>query len=97
MEGLKLGPVEASVKTRELQQLYRLDELEPLMDPLREALGGREAYVFDDSFDRGWDASEDAKAFVAGLFQACAKINDLSPNLRVYMSLRQELYDLQHS
>ncbi|WP_261557897.1 hypothetical protein [Frankia tisae] len=28
---------------------------------------------------RGWDASEDSQAFVAGLFQACMSINDLSP------------------
>jgi hypothetical protein len=46
-----------------------------------------------DELDRGWDASEDAQVFVAGLFQACMSINALSPNLRVYMSLRQELYD----
>lgn len=46
-----------------------------------------------DELDRGWDASEEAKAFVAGFFQACMSINGLSDNLRVYISLRQELYD----
>lgn len=30
---------------------------------------------------------------MAGLFQACVSVNDLSPHLRVCMSLRQELYD----
>ena len=31
--------------------------------------------------------------FVAGLFQACLSVNSLHENLRVYISLRQELYD----
>jgi hypothetical protein len=30
---------------------------------------------------------------VSGLFQACVSINEVHPNLRVYVSLRQELYD----
>src|SRR6266700_3277517 len=67
VEGLKVGPYEASLRTRELEKLYELA--------------------------RGWDASEDAQAFVAGLFQACMSINSLSEHLRVYVSLRQELYD----
>ncbi len=93
MEGFKIGKIEASVKTRELQRLYKLEELNPLLPHLIELLGQRRVLVFVDELDRGWDASEDAKAFVAGLFQACAKLNDLSDGLRVYISLRQELYD----
>lgn len=93
VEGLKIGPYEASVRTRELQRLYQLDEIKPLLGPLRNLLQGKRVFVFVDELDRGWDASEDARAFVAGLFQACVSINDLSPHLRVYMSLRQELYD----
>ena len=93
MEGFKIGKVEASVKTRELQRLYKLEELDPLLGPLKDLLRQRRVLVFVDELDRGWDASEDAKAFVAGLFQACAKLNDLSDGLRVYISLRQELYD----
>jgi hypothetical protein len=93
MEGFKLGPIEASLKMRELQELYKLSELEPVLPALRELLDSQPVIVLVDELDRGWDASEDAKAFVAGLFQACARINEFSPNLRVYMSLRQELYD----
>lgn len=93
MEGIKIGPYEASIRTRELQQLYRLDEIRPLLQPLRKVLEGKRVFVFVDELDRGWDASEDARSFVAGLFQACVSINDLSPHLRVCMSLRQELYD----
>ena len=93
MEGVKIGAYEAAAKTRELQQLYQLDEIKPLLIPLRKVLEGKKVFVLVDELDRGWDASEDARSFVAGLFQACISINDLSPHLRVYMSLRQELYD----
>jgi hypothetical protein len=93
MEGVKLGKYEASMKTRKLQYLYQLDELKPLLEPLRQVLASKKVFVFVDELDRGWDASEDARSFVAGLFQACVSINDLSPQLRVCMSLRQELYD----
>ena len=93
MEGVKIGPVEASIRARELTRLYRLDELKPLIGHLHNVLRDHRVFVLVDELDRGWDASEDAKAFVAGLFQACVTINDVSPNLRVYMSLRQELYD----
>src|SRR3954467_11904878 len=93
MEGVKIGPVEASVRTRELQQLHKLGELDPLLPCMIELLDGQRVIVFVDELDRGWDASEDAQAFVAGLFQACARLNDISENLRVYLSLRQELYD----
>jgi hypothetical protein len=93
MEGFKVGPVEASIKTRELERMYKLDEITPLLKDLQEALKTKPVVVFVDELDQGWDASEDAKAFVSGLFQACAKLNELSPNLHVYMSLRQELYD----
>lgn len=93
MEGIKVGPVEASLRTRELQRLYKLDELEPLIPSLVELLEVHPVIVLVDELDRGWDASEDAQAFVAGLFQACARLNELSPHFRVYLSLRQELYD----
>jgi len=88
-----IGPAEASIKTRELDRMYKLDELAPLMDDLTDAVRNRPAVVLVDELDRGWDGSEDAKAFVAGLFQACSKLNELTPDLQVYMSLRQELYD----
>jgi hypothetical protein len=93
LEGVKLGPVEASLKARELEKLYKLEEINALLPNIKEVLLKHPALIFVDELDRGWDASEDAKAFVAGLFQACASLNSVSPNLTVYMSLRQELYD----
>jgi hypothetical protein len=91
-EGIKVGKYEASLKARELQRLYGLEELDDLMEPIKSVLRERPTAVFVDELDRGWDASEDAQAFVAGLFQACNWLNNLSSDLRVYVSLRQELY-----
>jgi hypothetical protein len=93
LEGIKIGPYEAGLKVKELEKLYKLEEIHHLLPDLKEALVKETVIVLVDELDRGWDASEDAQAFVAGLFQACISINSLSPNLTVYMSLRQELYD----
>lgn len=93
LEGVKLGSFDFNLKARKLDQLYKLEEISGLLPDLKEVLDSRPVYVLVDELDRGWDASEDAQAFVAGLFQACTSVNQLSPNLRVYMSLRQELYD----
>lgn len=93
IEGLKIAQFEASVKTRELDSLYKLEEIEPLLPSVINLAGKRKVLVFVDELDRGWDASEDAKAFVAGLFQACVSINQLTTNITVYISLRRELYD----
>lgn len=93
IEGFKIGSVEASVKTKELAKLYKLEELEVLLPCIRDLLDKRPLVVLVDELDKGWDNSEDAKAFVSGLFQAAVWLNELSPRLTVYISLRQELYD----
>jgi hypothetical protein len=93
IEGIKLGPIAAGFKSRELDKLYKLEEVHALLPQLTEILSRRRVIVLVDELDRGWDSSEDAKAFVSGLFQACVSMNELHPNLRVYVSLRQELYD----
>lgn len=93
MEGIKIGGYEAALRTRELAKLYKLQELEPLLPSLAELTARRKVLVLIDELDKGWDNSEDAKAFVSGLFQAGVSINEKDPNLTVYVSLRQELYD----
>lgn len=93
IEGFKIGSYEAALKTRELTKLYKLEEIQRLLPSLKELCERRKVVVLIDELDRGWDASEDAKAFVAGLFQASISINELTPRLRVYVSLRRELYD----
>lgn len=93
IEGFKVGPVEASVKTSELSKLYRLQEIEPLIDDIKDLLKKKSVIVLVDELDKGWDNSEDAKAFVSGLFQAAISLNEISGHLTIYVSLRQELYD----
>jgi hypothetical protein len=93
LEGLKIGNHEAQVKTKELERLYKLEEIRYLMPHLERALTDQRVIVIIDELDKGWDSSEDAQAFIAGLFQACITLNRISPNLRLYISLRQELYE----
>lgn len=93
LEGIKIGPFEAGFRSRELDKLYKLEEIHRLLPHLKDVLARRRVIVLVDELDCGWDSSEDAKAFVSGLFQACVSINELHGNLRVYVSLRQELYD----
>lgn len=93
MEGLKIGTYEAAVKTQELASLYKLAELEPLKGAITELCAKRKVCVFIDELDKGWDSSEDAQAFVSGLVQAANSLNELSPRLTIYVSLRRELYE----
>ena len=93
IEGLKIGSYEAAIRAKELTRLYRLEELEDLLPALIELLDRRKVIVLVDELDKGWDGSEDAKAFVSGLFQAAVSINQHTKRLTVYISLRQELYD----
>ncbi|MEW5744649.1 MAG: hypothetical protein AB1805_04310 [Nitrospirota bacterium] len=92
-EGVKVGPYEVGAKTRELQKLYKLEEIQSLIPDIITLCKRQNVVLLVDELDRGWDASEDAKAFVAGLFQAAIKINEHAPSLRVLVSLRKELYD----
>ena len=64
MEGLKIGKYEASVKTRELEKLYKLEEIHHLLPGLQEIASQRRIIVLVDELDRGWDSSEDAQAFL---------------------------------
>lgn len=93
LEGVKIGSYEVGLRTRELERLYKLEEISELLPKLAKVLRNQRVVILVDELDKGWDASEDAQSFVAGLFQACITVNRLSPSLRVYMSLRQELYD----
>ncbi|WCL51466.1 hypothetical protein O4O04_20330 (plasmid) [Leptospira sp. GIMC2001] len=63
------------------------------MPSIIDLCSSRRFTILIDELDKGWDASEDAKAFVSGLFQSSISINQLNPNLRVFISLRRELYD----
>lgn len=93
-EGVKVGQYEVSInRTKELQALYALEEIKDLIPDLIEVLKKTKVKILIDELDKGWDNSEDSRFFVAGLFQATQKMNLISKNLRVYVSIRQELFD----
>lgn len=93
IEGVKIGQYEAALKTKELQKLYKLEEINEMLVELKTACDKHPVSIFVDELDQGWDSSEDAKAFVAGLFQAALSVNQLTSSLKIYISLRKELYD----
>ena len=93
LERIKLDSQESFQKSRELQALYSLEEIKDLLDSLKKILKKTRIKIFVDELDKGWDNSEDAKYFLAGLFQAAQKLNLISQNLCVYISIRQELFD----
>lgn len=93
LEGIKVGKYEGAVKAQELHKLYKLEEIANLLDDLNDVCSRAHVTILVDELDRGWDASEDAVAFVAGLFQAAVSIQNRTPNIRVLISLRRELYD----
>jgi len=93
LEGIKVGTYEAGFKVRELKRLYGLEEITDFLPMIDNACAAHNVVVLVDELDKGWDASEDAVAFVAGLFQAAVSINGQMRNVKVYVSLRKELYD----
>jgi hypothetical protein len=93
LESFKIGNLEGSLKVRNLNFLYDLEEIKGLMPDLVASLRHKKFFILVDELDKGWDNSEDAGYFIAGLFQAIDKVNRVSPNLKALISIRQELYD----
>ncbi|WP_346294180.1 P-loop ATPase, Sll1717 family [Sphaerothrix gracilis] len=93
LEGVKLGNLQAAIKAQELQYLYKLEEIDSLLDDLNQICRHFPVIILIDELDRGWDASEDAKAFVAGLVQAATSIDLRTSSIRVMLSLRKEIYE----
>lgn len=93
IEGIKIGPYEAGIKTKELQSLFKLEEIYSLLPELKKLAKRKPIIILIDELDKGWDASEDAKLFIAGLFNAALSINEFTDNFRIVISLRKELHD----
>jgi hypothetical protein len=93
IEAVKIGKYEASIKAAELRKLYKLEEIKDLIPALKDLCRRVKIFVLVDELDRGWNASEDANSFIGGLIQASLELNQTSPNLRVLVSVRRELYD----
>jgi hypothetical protein len=76
---------------KELNRLYKLQEIEDLIPAIADLCTRIKVFVLVDEIDRGWNASEDANAFVGGIIQASLELNELSRNLRVLVAIRREL------
>lgn len=93
LEGVKIGKYEAGLKATELHHLYKLEEIAHLLKPLDDLSRKHRIVILIDELDKGWDRSEDAVSFVAGLFQAAYSMSQQTPNIRILISLRRELYE----
>ncbi|MCJ7483264.1 MAG: hypothetical protein MUO31_09900 [Thermodesulfovibrionales bacterium] len=90
---VKVDGYETDIRVRKLKRLYTLEDLEPFLADIRDVCRAKRVIVLVDELDKGWDASEDAIAFVSGLFHAATSINATETNMSIYVSLRKELYD----
>jgi hypothetical protein len=93
IERIKVEALEGTLRAKDLQSLYDLEDIKTLLPSLNNVLKNTRITVLIDELDKGWDNSDDAKYFVAGLFQASQKINLINSNLRVNISIRQELFE----
>ncbi len=93
IEQVKVKAFDGPSGSRDLQSLYDLEEIKALLPSLKNVLRNTRITVLVDELDKGWDNSDDARYFIAGLFQATQKINLIHPNLKIYVSIRQELFD----
>jgi len=57
---LNRGPLQLSGKPAELEKLYRLEELDFIMEDLKKAIVATPIYIFVDELDKGWDNSDSA-------------------------------------
>ncbi|MGL5828249.1 MAG: P-loop ATPase, Sll1717 family [Angustibacter sp.] len=92
-EDVRVSAGSSAQRTSELARLYELDEIAHLFPLLSDTPGGKSVHIYVDELDLGWDGSEEAQAFVTGLFQASLALNKLDAKLRVYIAIRQELFN----
>ncbi len=57
IEGVKVGPYEAGIKTKELQDLFKLEEVTNLLEELKILCKRKPIFLLIDELDKGWDAS----------------------------------------
>jgi hypothetical protein len=94
MQQVKAGDITIALdKATSLQRLYKLEELEQIRPDLLRVLDDNPFTVLIDELDTGWDNSEPAKYFIAGLFSAAQDLNNFHANLNVVVSLRQDIFE----
>lgn len=87
LEGLQFAD-----KTNELDKLYKLEPMTKVIPAIQELSRYTKILILFDELDHGWDASTDARQFIAGLFRAAIQINNQFPNIHVLVTIREEIY-----
>lgn len=93
----KIGPAEAEIGVegaRELERLFKMDELLGLIPALRRVLRRKPFTVFIDELDQSWNNSETANSFLVSLLTAAIQLRGIDANLHVVVFLRSEIFDL---
>lgn len=93
----KIGPTEAEIGldgAKELEKLFKMDELLALIPALRRALRRKPFTVMIDELDQSWNNSETANRFLVSLLTAAIQLRGIDENLHVIVFLRSEIFDL---
>lgn len=93
IEAVKFGSKEITLKTKELQKLYALEEIYAVVPDLRSGLK-ENILILIDELDQGWDNSDHSNKFVASLLQAATKIQNIGLRVKVIVFVRSEIFDL---
>ncbi|RMG39377.1 MAG: hypothetical protein D6732_04270 [Methanobacteriota archaeon] len=84
--------IQFSDTATELDRLYKLNHLQPVIPSIQELSKHSRVLILFDELDHGWDASDDARQFIAGLFRAAIYINQHFSHLDVLVTIREEIY-----
>ncbi len=89
---ISLDGLQFADKTNELEKLYKLESLAKVIPAIQELSRYSRILILFDELDHGWDASTDARQFIAGLFKAAIQINNQFLNIHVLVTIREEIY-----
>ena len=89
---LTLDGIHFEDKSSQLEQLYKLDNLKHIIPSIAELTKHSKVLILFDELDHGWDASDDARQFIAGLFRAAIQINQQFPYIDIFITIREEIY-----
>lgn len=79
-------------KSGQLEKLYKLDHIRHVIPSISELTRHTKVLILFDELDHGWDASDDSRQFIAGLFRAAIQINQQFPGIGVLITIREEIY-----
>jgi len=94
IEGIKIGPFDATIKTRQLESAFKLEPLLSVLPALKTATEGKVFMVLIDELDYGWDNTALANTFLISLLATALKLHGFHTGIRVTAFLRTEIFDI---